>query len=111
MVAHYRHTHTDYEDRLRESSDQRFERYLDLREEGYGYDEAWMQVDSEEDETSVKGRIKADCNAEAIKLLHQDFPSIFTMNPDPNTKQDQLADYRVSLSKSDARPLVGAVEH
>jgi hypothetical protein len=85
MVAHYRHAHTGYEERLREQSDLRYQRYLELCDEGYDFDDAWMQVDIEEaegskDETSLKGGIKAECNAKALKLLRQDFPSIFAGN-------------------------------
>jgi hypothetical protein len=87
MVAHYRHQHTGYEKLLREQSDQRYERYLELRDEGCGSDDAWIQVEIEEaketeDETSTKGRIKAEYNAEAFKLLRQDFPSFFGSSSD-----------------------------
>jgi len=80
MVAHYRHEHTDYEKRLRERADLRYERYREFRDGGYDFDEAWERIDEEDIEEEDEGEefdIKARSNEEALSLLHQDFPTVF----------------------------------
>jgi hypothetical protein len=64
MIAHYRHAHTDYETVLL----QRYERYQELRDEGYDFDTAWMLVDDEMKDEDLKKKY----NREAVELLKKD---------------------------------------
>jgi hypothetical protein len=76
MIAHYRHTHTDYDAGLHDPELERRLRYQELREEGYDFDTAWMLVDDEfteeEEEESEVENLRAKYNREAIELLKKD---------------------------------------
>jgi len=74
MIAHYRHQHTEYDYELSMVGAERYERYLELRDEGYDFDTAWMIVDDEiPDKTDVeKEELKKRFNKEAVELLKKD---------------------------------------
>jgi len=74
MIAHYRHAHTDYEVDLLQHHLERYERYRELRDEGYDFDTAWMLVDDEtkdEVEEDLED-LKKKYNRVAVELLKKD---------------------------------------
>ncbi|MEM2463827.1 MAG: hypothetical protein QXY07_04010, partial [Candidatus Bathyarchaeia archaeon] len=66
--------HTEYDYELSMVGAERYERYLELRDEGYDFDTAWMIVDDEiPDKTDVeKEELKKRFNKEAVELLKKD---------------------------------------
>lgn len=70
MIAHYRHAHTLYDEKLQEISSERYERYRELREEGFDFDNAWWVVNGEIPDNQLQ--LKAEYNKEAKELLKQD---------------------------------------
>jgi hypothetical protein len=72
MIAHYRHAHTNYDEKLSRLQAERYKSYLKFRNEGFDFETAWSLVNDENPDEGEAEDLKKAHNKEAVELLKKD---------------------------------------